>query len=230
MDQVIPQTTQQTTDNLNQPIPPKPSKKDREYRRKYGTANPLVDPKVPEVEVEEKPLPVVPDEEKIEGQSSSTETPKPPQSPESALGPDSKPTDPTPLGAPQPTEENPPVSSHELREKERAKNVVNRVVEELRPLVRNRTFVEYVVKDLCEKTPEIWTHPIRWKKPGGLDHLMARLSDDGFLRSLVPSLWVMMGDNIKNIKWAAMVSVGITFGLVCIEFPLVLRATGADKE
>lgn len=208
------------------PKPPKEPKESPDYKRKYGSANPLTQPQTPQM---------VPDEEvvaplhKTGETSSSTETPKPTPSPESALGQDSKPTDPTPPAVPQPTGASPLDTLQESQEKERARKIVDAVVNELRPLVRNQTFVEYVVKVLCEKCPELYVHPIRWRKSGAMDLLMMRLSDDVYLRGLVPTLWIMLGDNIKNVKWAAMVCASLTFNLICIEFPAYLHQTGKDR-
>jgi hypothetical protein len=170
----------------------------------------------------------------------STGQPQPPEPlkssqslPEAAVRPSpdfpseavSEPSETEPVGAPvasAPTVE-------ETEEQKRTKEMISTLMEYLRPMVRNPSFVDYVTKTMTEKCPEFFPHPMRWRAKGGPEQILARLHDDQWVRSMIPTLWILLGEDIKNVKWAAQVLVAHTVALAAIELPAVLRQKGFQE-
>ena len=69
--------------------------------------------------------------------------------------------------------------------------------------------ISLVMKALCESVPEALPNYTTWNSPDPVPLIHAKIQETGYVEKLFPALKVMMRDNIKNIQWAARVTIAI---------------------
>lgn len=109
-------------------------------------------------------------------------------------------------------------------------------VGELADAVRERCqyqgSVEAIIKSMCEGMPGVLPGITRWfvKDYSPVELIYERLMADYYIESLVPSLYMLMGGDVKNTRYASQVAIGLTTYIIILELPMRMMADKAAAE
>jgi hypothetical protein len=86
--------------------------------------------------------------------------------------------------------------------------------------------IAIVLKSLCEKVPEAVPDYNNWAVPNpvpAINRLIQTTGDDSYVEKMIPTLRIMLGNNISNWQWAARV-------LICLTIFKVVESFGEKNE
>ena len=125
-----------------------------------------------------------------------------------------------------PSDESPKESSSpELQEHLDPNTLVGDIADGLREYCRAPGAVALVCKVICERVPEAMPNYNNWAVPDIMPFVISRINSPGYVEAVIPSLLMMMGDNIKNTRWAGQVLVGLTLNLLALELPAIMAGS-----
>jgi len=109
---------------------------------------------------------------------------------------------------------------------------VGELADAIRERCQYQGSVETIIKSMCEGMPGVLPSITRWFVEGysPVDMIYERLMQDFYIESLVPSLYMLMGGDVKNTRYASQVAIGLTTYIVILELPMRMMADKAKVE
>jgi hypothetical protein len=90
--------------------------------------------------------------------------------------------------------------------------------------------VNLVLKAVVEKVPEVFPNYHNWKVKDVNYIIHNRMQMPGWVETLVPPLYMMLGDNLTNTRWAAQVAIHMTAVVIAMELPLLIAQQQMVQE
>ena len=124
-------------------------------------------------------------------------------------------------------EEQASVGSQEVDE-DTAK--ITKLAQDIRDYTSQPGAIAMVLKALCERVPEIVPNYRGWGGTDPIPFMHAKIQAPGYIEALMNSLFLMLQDNIWNVRWTAQVVIGMTVTLVMLDMPQFLYEAQLRKE
>ncbi len=107
--------------------------------------------------------------------------------------------------------------------------VVN-LAQDIRNYTSQPGAISMVLKALCERVPEIFPNYRSWGGTDPIPFMHTKIQAPGYVEALMNSLFLMLQDNIWNVRWTAQVVIGMTVTLVMLDMPQFLYEAQLRKE